>query len=218
MELSGARIVKGARIKVVAATVVVVFAVGILASGGTVQVWWLRAYSAGVLVATVLLAAWDRYLWKLPFVQRIPQVARNLSGTWKGTLESFWIDPSTGQRPPIKPVYLVVRQTASAISVVLLTDESRSKSTLAAISIGGAPVSLDYLYLNRPDAEFEDRSRMHHGSTVLDVSGLPATRLRGRYWTDRDTKGQLDFVERLADLADDFEQAVRVFKSQGNAR
>jgi hypothetical protein len=85
MELSGARIVKGARIKVVAATVVVVFAVGILASGGTVQVWWLRAYSAGVLVATVLLAAWDRYLWKLPFVQRIPQVARNLSGTWKGT-------------------------------------------------------------------------------------------------------------------------------------
>ena len=97
-------------------------------------------------------------------------------------------------------------------SVKLLTDESRSSSSLAAVSAADGSSALDYLYLNRPDSRVEHRSRMHHGSTVLDISGNPAKRLKGRYWTDRDSKGELDFAERSKNLADDFEDAAALFE------
>jgi hypothetical protein len=198
-------------IQVIAAVVVVVFGVGIWATGGAVHAGWLRFYAAAVLVAGVILALWDRVLWKLPPVQRTRGVPRDVNGTWEGTLTSFWIDPETGKSPDPKPAYLVVRQTGSALSVALLTDESRSRSSYAVISTADDATALDYMYLNRPDSRVEHRSRMHHGSASLDVTGCPATRLRGRYWTDRDSKGELDFTKRRNAKADDYETARALF-------
>jgi hypothetical protein len=60
--------------------------------------------------------------------------------------------------------------------------------------------------LNRPDSRVEHRSRMHHGSASLDVTGCPATRLRGRYSTDRDTKG-----EHAGQTCDEFDEAQALF-------
>lgn len=198
-------------VQVVAATVVTVFGAGIWFTGGTPDLRWLRFFSAAVLVAVAVLAIWDHWLWHLPPIQKLPQVPRDLRGTWKGNLESFWIDPATGSAPPGKAAYLVVRQSASTVSVVLLTNESRSKSSLATISDDGVGASLNYMYLNRPDSRFEHRSRMHHGSTSLDIVGQIATRLRGRYWTNRDSRGELDFNERTIQFADDFSQAELLF-------
>ena len=79
------------------------------------------------------------------------------------------------------------------------------------VSGADGTASLDYMYLNRPDSRLEGRSRMHHGSTALDITGRPPTRLKGRYWTDRDTKGELDFTERRKHAADDYEQAAALF-------
>jgi hypothetical protein len=52
---------------------------------------------------------------------------------------------------------------------------------------------------------------MHHGSSSLDITGAPGTRLRGRYWTDRDSKGELDFINRNKILAGDFSEAEALF-------
>lgn len=198
-------------VQVVAAVVVGVFAVGIWASGDKVNVGWLKFYSAAVLAAGVVLALWDRWLWKRSWFQKIGKVPRDVSGTWKGKLTSLWVDPETGKQIPVKDAYLVVRQTASRTSVTLLTDESRSKSSFAAVSVFDGDASLDYAYLNKPGITVEHRSHIHHGSTSLHVTGCPATRLKGRYWTDRDTKGQLDFTTRSKKRADDYEQAVGLF-------
>lgn len=206
---------KGLAIRSVAAIVVIVFAVGILLSGDKVELAWLKFYSVTVLAATLLLSLWDRYVWRFSLAQKVRRVPRNLQGTWKGTLESLWVDPSTGNVPAPKPVYLVVRQTASTVAIVLLTDESRSTSSFGTVSTGDGPVSLVYLYLNRPDSKYESNSRMHHGSASLDVTGRPPTRLRGRYWTDRDSKGQLDFTERRPAQAEDFDEATRLFDTTG---
>jgi hypothetical protein len=72
---------------------------------------------------------------------------------------------------------------------------------------------LIYIYLNRPQVRVEHRSRMHNGSAFLEVSGRPANRLRGRYWTDRDTRGAFSFGQRRADIAEDFEEAMRIFQA-----
>lgn len=191
--------------------VVGVFAAGIWSTDGQLQAGWLRFYSLAVLAAILVLALWDHLLWRWALAQKVAAVPRDLRGTWRGTLTSFWIDPDTQISPPPKTVYLVVRQSSSALSVVLLTDESWSKSSLASVTSDGTTVSLDYMYLNFPDSRFEERSRIHHGSASFSVAGRPAERLRGRYWTNRDSRGELLFDARARGLADDFRAAEDLF-------
>lgn len=203
--------------RVVVGIVMLVFIVGAWLKSGQFDLGWLKLFSVAVLVVTVVLTLWDLWLWRLPLAQVIPQVPRRVHGTWKGVLESFWVDPSTGARPKPKDVYLVVRQTATSVSVKLLTNESRSSSSLAAVSNVDGTFELTYLYLNRPDTRFEERSRMHHGSTALVISGQPAKRMKGRYWTDRDTKGELDFTSWNKEVVDDFNEAERLFSGKDSA-
>jgi hypothetical protein len=181
-------------------------------TSGEIGLGPVKYFSAAVLVATVLAGVWDFWVWRLPGIQRLPKVPRSVRGTWKGVLTSFWTDPATGQTPPPKIVFLVVRQTASLVSVTLLTDESRSSSSLADVTTNPDGSALTYLYLNRPDSRHEGRSRMHHGAVALDIAGAPARRLKGRYWTDRDSRGELDFQERISKLAEDFDEAEALFK------
>jgi hypothetical protein len=198
-------------IQIVAGIVVIVFVVGTWLKSREIDLGWLKYFSIAVFLASLVFALWDVLIWRIPLIQKVPGIPRSVRGTWKGTLTSFWIDPTTGVRPPPKTVYLVVRQTASTVSVKLLTDESRSSSSLGEVrEIDGSSV-LAYLYLNKPEMNVEHRSRMHHGSTVLDIHGSPAARLHGRYWTDRDSKGELDFVQRTNRLADDFIGAASLF-------
>jgi hypothetical protein len=200
-------------IQLVALVVVAVFAVGIWLTGDQVKVGWLRFYSVAVLGAVALVALWDRWLWRVPIAQRSTSVPRDLKGTWKGVLTSFWMDPATGKTPQPKAAFLVVRQTSSKVSVVLLTDESRSRSSLATVSSRDGNTSLEYFYLNLPDSRHRDRSPIHPGSAALDVTGRPASRLKGQYWTDRDSRGELDFKIRSRTAVDDYDQAVRLFET-----
>lgn len=197
--------------QVVALIVIAVFAVGIWALGDTLDPEWLRFYSASVFLAALALNLWEWSGWRLRPVQRLRAVPRDLRGTWQGELTSFWEDPETGERPAPKPVYLVVRQTASTVSAVMFTDEAKSYSTLGRVRTKTDLSALEYLYEGRPDSRVEDRSRAHRGSTELDIVGRPATRLRGRYWTDRNSRGELDFRSREKRLADDFEGAASLF-------
>lgn len=198
-------------IQVIAGIVVAVFAVGLWGSGVAVEASWLRFYSLAVLVAGVLWIAWDRWLWRLPIFKNSESVSPVLHGTWRGLLTSLWPDPATGLPPDPKTAYLVVRQTASSLSVTFLTEQAQSASTLAQVQREAGTAKLLYVYLASPDPSFEESSRMHHGSAMLTITGSPARRLRGRYWTDRDSRGELDFTERVAALAGDIDEASALF-------
>lgn len=201
-------------IRAIVGAVVLVFVVSAWVQNGKPDWTALKLFSTAVLLCTVMFNLWDFWLWRIPLIQRIPGVGvpRSLRGTWKGTLTSFWVDPATGTVQPPKTVYLVVQQTASLVSVKLMTDESKSTSALAEVSEVDGSIILTYMYLNKPEMRVEHRSRIHHGSTVFDVSGSPARRLKGRYWTDRDSKGELDFAERnKKSLADDYTEAAGLF-------
>lgn len=201
-----------ALIQLAATTVVLVFAIGIILSGDQVKSSWLGYYSYAVTAATIVLALWNKWIWRWEWVQKLPHVPRSIRGTWRGTLASTWKDPKTGQSPPPKPVFLVIRQSATTVSAVLLTEESSSRSTMANLVEDEIGAALTYIYLNRPQVRVEHRSRMHNGSAFLEVSGRPANRLHGRYWTDRDTRGEFNFDQRRAQIAEDFVDATRMFQ------
>ncbi len=199
------------RTHIVAVVVVVVFTVGIWLSGDGVELGWLRFYSAAVFLAAAVVELWDRILWRVPIIQRLGARPRNVRGTWKGRLTSYWVDPATGRSPPAKTVYFAVRQTGTTVSAVLFTNQLKSYSTLASVRHTAGSSSLDYLYVGRPEMKYEEGNRMHHGSASLDIVGQPATRLAGRYWTDRDSRGELEFVERRPQVAEDYQSAERLF-------
>lgn len=197
-----------------AAVVAAVFAAGLWLSGIAPELEWLRYYSLAVLLLVALSWAWDNWIWRWPLAQRLSFVAPLVSGTWKGTLESTWVDAASGASPPPKTAYLVVRQTSSTVRVVLLTDEARSETRLARVTRAHGTASLDYMYVGEPDVLVEDRSRMHRGAASLLVSGSPAARLHGRYWTDRNSTGSLDLTEHSLELADDYASAAALFTAQ----
>lgn len=198
------------KVQVVVAIVVLVFAGGIILSGGAVESTWLRFFGVAVFVVVGALAIWEKFIWRLPPIQRLKGAPTDISGTWEGTLTSLWVGPG-GVTPGPKTVYLVIRQTASTVSVVLLTDESRSHSSLAAVTADVHGNRLDYLFLNSPAAHHEEKSRMHRGATTLDICGRPATGLEGRYWTDRETRGDFVFANRHRTHAGNFDSARSLF-------
>ena len=202
-------------VQVVASIVVAVFAIGIWTTGGDVEWGWLRFFSLAVLMATIALNLWERWLWGLRISQRLSRVPRDIRGTWKGTLSSLWVHPDSGATPDRKTAFLVVRQTATTVSVRLFTDELRSRSTLAEVRAEDGQSRLDYLYVGEPDVSVEHQSRMHRGSASLDVTGSPSSRLTGRYWTDRNSRGALDFPQRHPKTSDDIDQAECLFDSAG---
>lgn len=199
-------------IRVVVGVMVTVLAIGSWVQDGQPDFTASKFFATAVTVSTALFNLWDFWLWRLPWPQKIPSVPRSVRGTWRGMLTSLWVDPATNTSPPPKTVYLVIRQTFYFVSVKLLTNESKSTSALAQVSEVDGSYVLTYLYLNKPALRFGHRSPIHHGSTVLDVSGNPARRLKGQYWTDRDSKGELDFDARSkGKLADDFGEAAAFF-------
>jgi len=70
-------------IRVVAAVVLIVFSLGTWIKSGQLDIGWLQFFSVGVLAAAVILGCWDFWLWRIPLVQRVPGIPRNIRGTWQ---------------------------------------------------------------------------------------------------------------------------------------
>ncbi|MEM7092629.1 MAG: hypothetical protein AAF567_06480 [Actinomycetota bacterium] len=192
---------------------ILVFALGILLSGGELEWSWLRPFAVANVALVAVWNFWDRWLWRLRPCQQLKVTPPSLFGTWKGTLASNYIRPGENQAIDPKPAYLVVRQTASSLSFTLMTDESRSVSDAAAIKISDQESTAGFLYLNTPSLEHRKRSPIHLGATRLTIVGKPARKLEGEYWTSRNTAGELMFIERSNDLAHDYEEAQKLFHS-----
>lgn len=205
--------ISGILIRVIVVIVSAVFVVGSWVTTGAPNTSLLSFFSVAVLACTILLLLWDRWVWKWKVSQTIPGVVRDMGGTWEAQLESFWINPTTGRSPAPKTVYMVIRQTSSTASVTLISDESKSKSSLARVVKEDGSWLLHYVYTNEPRLEFRGRSPIHHGSAVLSATGSPVKRLEGGYWTDRDSKGQLKLTKRSKKIAEDFEEAREVLES-----
>ena len=195
-------------LQTLAAIVAAVYAAGLWLSGVKPELTWLRYYSIAVVVLIVAWWIWDRWLWRAPFICRLPSLSPSIIGTWKGTLRSNWDGTSASGWGADQTVYLVVRQTSRSTRVRLLSPESESTSSLASVS---REEGLSYIYMNEPRATAPPTSGIHRGGAILNLSGTPVQALRGRYWTDRDTKGSLAFDQRAPKLADDYEMAQYLF-------
>jgi len=197
------------RVQVILGLAVIAWAVMLFVEGVPLKAAYLGPYSVVVTVVVVGLILFDRWLWRIP---PAPRLLRHpvLSGTWKGTLRSNWVNPETNATIEPIVVYFAIRQTYSTVSLRMLTRESSSVSLVAALEGRGDGVPrVTSTYENQPGVLIQNRSRIHHGALLLEVHGMPADCLDGWYWTDRDTKGEVVLEQRNRKLFSSFEEAER---------
>lgn len=198
-------------VRIVALIVALVFTIASWVTTGNPDTAFLRFFSTAVLIATGAFAIWEKWGWRARPAQLFAAVPTDVNGTWRCTLESSWVDPETGNGVQPKTVYLVVRQNFSSATITLISNESRSRSSLArSVQEDGSWV-LHYIYTNEPDFSARDRSPIHHGSGVVQIIGRPGTRLLGHYWTDRQTRGDFASDNHSKSHAEDYISASGMF-------
>lgn len=140
-----------------------------------------------ITLSAIIMWLFDRSLWKLPIINSLTGGMPVLAHEYEGVLV-FERDGVTDSLHE-KSCKLRVVQTFQSVSVVLETDESRSVSTMAAITLNDVDKRLVYTYVNEPDLHLRGKSDMHHGTAELHIDGTE--RLQGSYYTSRQTCGSM---------------------------
>jgi hypothetical protein len=185
------------------ATASAIYAVALYASGFRfdASIRQLLAYLPAI--AAFAVVAFDLWIWKWPVIHRLVQRPR-IDGTWVTTLTPHPDShiPEGGNRGPIDAAVLI-EQTYWSVSVTLLTAESRSISTSAAIHARSRQQAvLAYTYANEPDQQHRPRSQPHVGASQFNVTGREPKQMTGTYWTARLTVG--DMSMRLLNRETDY--------------
>ncbi len=184
----------------------------LLVAGVAVSLSWLKPISTVTGVVLLLLAGFDVWLWRLRFLQGWFVKRPVVLGTWQAVLTSSWVNPSTGTT--LEPIsgFMVIRQTYSSLSLRLLTSESTSICVSAEfVTLPDGTASVAGVYRNEPRQLLRGRSSIHYGAFLLDVLGRPVSSLKGQYWTDRSTSGEIQLVNRRTGLFSDYETARSQF-------
>lgn len=134
-------------------------------------------------IAAIVMAVFNKWAWKwkwLHWTHDVPVLAKNYNGT-------FISDYDGVKRFGM----IVINQTFLTVTVQLKTDESNSRSLTASFSEVQSVKHLIYNYQNDPRAEIQDRSPMHYGTAMLNVSNPMI--LEGNYFTGRKSRGSMKF-------------------------
>jgi hypothetical protein len=174
----------------------------------------------GVLAMFAYL--FEVWIWRWKILQGWFVSRPNISGTWKGTLHSNWIDPSTGSPPPLSTCYLGVKQTFSTLHVQLMT--SKSESHYISERLQKVPAENRYqlagIYLNHPNIHIRGKgSEIHRGAILINVSNSFDSNfegMTGEYWTDRETSGSINFTVRSSKLFSSYDAAHTEFRISAN--
>lgn len=135
--------------------------------------------------------------WLVPFP--------NLNGTWTGNIYSDWVNPETGEGVAPIPVMLTINQSFFHINCKMMTGEMESFSTSEGFNIDPERQlkQLAYIYTSKPRIALNQRSVPHDGSIVFDIIETPSRKLKGRYWTERKTLGEIILMQHSSDILED---------------
>ncbi|WP_438022267.1 hypothetical protein [Sorangium sp. So ce233] len=191
-------------------TILVIFGAAVWAlvlsgHGWALPLSFFTPLSVVVAALSILMVLWEAWLWRLGLLHPWPVSQPVLRGTWRGVL-------TRAQGEPL-PIFLVVEQSFSRVATRTFTAESRSASIVAWLDDVDGDFLLTATYRNEPDLLVQHRSRVHRGTVYLWVHGPRPAELRGCYWTDRNTKGELHFERISQQLASDFTSAAALARA-----
>lgn len=188
-----------------------VWAVLLIVNGVAVSFEYMAPYSVVTTVVLLTIEVFDRWVWRWRLLHPWFVKRPVLHGTWRARFVSNWTDPATGA-PYVGRGYMVIRQTYSRLSMRLVTPESSSELLVHEIvRAHDGTYSVLAVYRNDPNAAVRARSQIHYGAFRLTVSDSPLETIRGVYWTDRLTCGDLELTDRRSEVCDSLDAARLLF-------
>lgn len=143
-----------------------------------------------IFIITIIFSKW-LWKWKLFYDWLVP--FPNLNGTFRGHINSTWVNPETGERPAPIPCILTIKQSFLKISCIMRTDEMTSYSFNEDFILDKDKQlkQLCYSYDSNPKSNVRDRSPKHSGTIKFSIVDKPLG-LGGEYWTERKTTGDIN--------------------------
>lgn len=162
----------------------------------------LKCLPTVVFVEVVLWFVFSLWAWKLPIFRNWLVPFPCLQGSWKGTLQV----PSDGGTNTTIPVMVVIKQTFPAISCTMYSEQMKSQSFSAQFILHpeSNTKSLVYTYTSVPGVAVRTESPIHYGAVLLDIVTCPERRLKGEYWTSRQTVGEINLKFNTTQLLEQF--------------
>ena len=192
----------------------VIWGIFLLAAGYPLTRYLFDPFSKVIGVLVIVLFLFDRWLWKLPIIHSLLVPFPDVSGTWKGQINSSWKNEKTGNPIETIDAFLVVYQTYSSINIRMMTKESNSDLLSGNIIQNQAgPDTIAGVYNNIPYLTVREKSPIHFGGLLLKIHNGEKTILDGEYWTDRDTKGTLLFDKRMKKTCENFDSALSLLQN-----
>lgn len=149
-----------------------------------------------VSVDLLIIASFSSFMWRWKIFYGWLVPFPNMNGTWKGTIQTTWIDPVTNERPAPIPTILTIKQSFFKISCVMRTAEMTSRSLIAdfVLDKDNQVKKLSYTYDSNPIATVKERSPQHYGTMIFDIIEKPKRKIEGEYWTGRKTTGHIEMT------------------------
>jgi hypothetical protein len=133
-----------------------------------------------ISLIAIITYIYEKWLWKYMPFEKTPVLSKKYTGILKSSYDNTE-----------REAYLQIKQTLLTIQIILSTGESKSKSISSSIDDILGEQQLTYCYLNTPNAEVRHHSEIHYGTAMICVDN--PKQLKGQYFTDRKTTGDMVF-------------------------
>jgi hypothetical protein len=175
---------------------VLVWAFVLLVLGHEVSLSLLTPFGATTTVVTAVAVAFERYFWRWKYFRGWLVERPFLGGTWRAVLHSTYEED--GVRVAPKEVFVVIRQSLSSMTFRLYTDRAKSHSLAESVFRDRTDMyAMSVSYQSDPSIEQRNgQSEIHYGAALFTHIGDEPARLDGHYFTDRNTAGSLELIER----------------------
>lgn len=166
-----------------------------------------RSVMPALTVATISFGVFYKFTWKSPRVAKL--MGRQIvHGVWQGTLKSDY-----GSRDGCTvelPIFFVIRQTYLTISIESFTASQEGESKFEALKQNQRTTSTHLCYVFELRRLYQGESKLTIGAGELRLIDNGEI-LRGHYWTNSPTYGDLELrlVCRDCNGVDCFEVAQR---------
>lgn len=182
----------------------------LVVSGAKVPEKFFQPISLIIGFWTIFLGFYEKWLWRYDVFGILFEPQPNLNGTWQGILKSNYVNPETKKDEPEIEIYLTVTQTFSTINYKMFTKEMVSELISGKLlKDENGQFTLYGVYRSTPNILIQERSPIHLGAIQIAYSNK---KLEGSYWTHRETKGTILFLNTNHQNHLDFASAKKAFE------
>lgn len=170
-------------------------AVSLWFAGEPLSFTWLTSLGIAEVTTFLAITFFNLWAWKWRYLQGWFVRRPILEGDWKFVIKSLWVDPVTESTPDEIIANVKIKQTYTKLHMHLETSKSSGDFISAnIIEKNDGTYQIMGVFRNEPSIRLQDQSRTHIGALVLDVIGdsFKPNNLIGYYWTDRNTKGEIN--------------------------